>query len=84
MTNLEDAKKWLAQSRAKEKEVASTIQGKALLTIDHLLSKIDIGEDKLLNQIYMIAHSATGTCGNPHADWKRETAKLYKRLSRND
>lgn len=68
---------WLAQRRKRKARCASTLQGKALLVIDHLLSESD---DPMLGRIYRIAHTAAGVCNAPHGDWEKEIHNLYEEL----
>lgn len=77
--DIDEMKVELKRSQITEARCARTIKGKALLTIDHILVNIE-SEDPLLCKIYRIAHSATGTCGNPHKDWLEETNKTYQTL----
>ncbi len=37
-------------------------------------------ENKVLNDIYIVSHAFSGTCGNPHDDWKEKMAALEKQL----
>lgn len=42
-------------------------------------------EEKLISQIYMIAHSAQpGSCHNVHDDWRNETLKTEQSLIDNN
>ena len=68
---------YLKKHRKRERLCVRTLKGKALFVIDHLLNE---SEDKMLRQIYRIAHSATDVCENPHEDWKAETDELYKKF----
>ena len=77
--NLDEMKSCLEESRKREKSCARTLKGKALLVIDHLLS-LNESDDPLLNQIYTIAHSATGVCQGDHKDWIDEIHKTYEKL----
>lgn len=70
----------LNRLRRKERLCAKTLKGKALLTIDHILSNIG-SEDKLLSELYCIAHCATGVCSNPHEDWVKKLEITYKELT---
>ena len=65
---------WLTNHRRKEALCAKTLKGRALLTIDHILSNIE-SEDKLLSKLYRIAHCATGICD--HAGWVEELETTY-------
>ena len=76
---LEHVRQELERLREAERICAQTPQGKALLVMDHILTVIDT-RDPFLNTLYKIAHSATGVCGNPHEDWKRETNELYDKI----
>ena len=72
--------KWLKEHRKREADCAKTLQGKALLVIDHILT--DIGdEDEMLRKLYRIAHCATGVCGCPHEGWVEEVNQTYKELT---
>ncbi len=76
---LDSMGKWLTEQRARENRHARTLKGRALLTIDHILTNIG-SEDEVLSKLYRIAHCATGVCQNPHEDWVRELNETYKSL----
>lgn len=69
--------KELIRLKKREELCARTPKGKALLTIDHILSNVG-SDDKLLCKLYRIAHCATGVCGNPHKDWIEELESDYE------
>lgn len=75
----DDMKQWLKKHRAKERRIARSLRGRALLTIDHLLTNIE-SDDPFLCKLYSIAHCATGLCDNPHEDWVKELNQTYKEL----
>lgn len=54
---------------------------KALITIEKIAS-INNEDEKnpVLNDIYKIAHAYTGSCKNPHDDWKKEGEELSEKL----
>ena len=59
------------------------------LTPEQLLNLIETlivlnyhDENTLLEHIYRIVHSHSGTCVNPHHDWVKETVKTYKELKK--
>ncbi len=54
---------------------------RALDTIDRIATiNNEDEENKVLNDIYKIAHAFSGRCKNPHNDWKEFEAKMAKRL----
>jgi len=67
------------QAKDRRDRCAQTLQGRALLTIDHILSELE-SEDKLLEKLYRIAHCATGVCPNPHEDWVKELEEDCEKL----
>lgn len=71
--------KWLKNHRKREKKIASNVMGKALITIDKLIS-IDEPTDKRLGLIYRIAHSASGLCEANHKNWLDEIDEVYNSL----
>ena len=71
--------RWLKNHRKREKKIAETVMGKALITIDKLAS-LDESEDPRISLIYRIAHSASGLCESNHKDWLIELDKIYKEL----
>jgi hypothetical protein len=54
---------------------------RALDTIDKIASINNEDEkDKVLNDIYKIAHAFSGSCKNSHKEWKLFEAKMAKKL----
>ena len=54
---------------------------RVLNTIDKIASINDEdGKNKVLGDIYKIAHAFSGECGNPHNDWKEFENKMAKKL----
>lgn len=59
---------------------SSTLR-EALRTIERICALTDPDEkNPAISDIYMIAHSHIGDCGNPHNDWKEEADKLAEDL----
>ena len=42
--------------------------------------KDQTADDRLINDIYLVAHTASATCKNPHEDWAERTLKIEKTL----
>ncbi len=54
---------------------------RALDTIDRIASTNNEDEkDKVLNDIYKIAHAFSGRCENSHQDWKEFEEKMAEKL----
>ena len=53
----------------------------ALETIEKIASLNNEDEkNKVLSDIYMIAHAFNGRCKNPHNDWKEVEAEMSEKL----
>jgi len=68
---------WIRGYRKRMERSAKTLQGRALICIDRILSENE-DDDPLLDQLYRIAHCASGVCSNPHADWVAEVNETYE------
>jgi len=73
--------KELARIRAKEAGAVKDPKVKALRVIDMLTCNDEYENNKLLSDIYKVAHSASGICDNEHEEWQKETRELYEALS---
>lgn len=68
-----------ARSEVRHKKEESSIEAKALATIEGMILAVE-PEDKMLSACYRFAHVASGHCQNQHEDWLEELNKTYEQL----
>jgi hypothetical protein len=56
------------------------LQLKALQVIEALTTDDFVINEKLIDEIYKIAHVALGHCTNPHEDWKEELLDTHTKM----
>lgn len=69
---------WLLKRLSEPAE--RSLERKALTIIDMIAGEAgeNRGNDKEMDTIYRLAHSALGKCNSPHEDWKEEIKRKYK------
>lgn len=66
-----------------EKDKTASLQDKALMVIDSILSEYeDEADNAVLNKIYRIAHGCSPftSCVNAHNEWQQETLTDYAKI----